>query len=336
MHIMEEGFKETVIPLKSRDESSSVDYSNLPLTGQTFTEDSKRVGMVGIKIGMLPQWCQKRGERVLCTAIHFPSNEVISVVDPETWYRTNPVGKRKAYTRYGPMFKVTIGAGDLKSVLHMSPFDKVLMRRGINPKQHYGSFLVSEDGVIPPGTHLDVRHFNIGQFVNVAGRTIDWGFQGAMHRWGFRGQPDNRQVGSIFRSIGSKGDARVWPGKRLPGHMGHEWRQTSGLEILRINPLAQVIYVKGCVPGSHGYPVLVNDCLNEEKRVKDPAFPTFAPEEEENADLGQLSIGDLTSKDLYSEKLFQFNSSSIVFTEADEKKSAARDKTRAKIAKVKK
>ena len=106
MHIMEEGFKESTISLKSRDQPSSIDYSNLPLTGQTFTENSRRVGMVGVKIGMLPQWCNKRGERVLCTAIHFPSNEVISVVDPETWYKMNPIGKRKAYTRYGPMFKV--------------------------------------------------------------------------------------------------------------------------------------------------------------------------------------------------------------------------------------
>ena len=148
----------------------------------------------------------------------------------------------------------------------------------------------------------------------------------------FRTTKSHRRVGSI----GSKGDARVWPGKRLPGHMGHEWCQTSGLEILRINPLAQVIYVKGCVPGSHGYPLLVNDCLHEEKRVKDPAFPTYVPEETETVDLEQLSIGDLTSKDLYSEKLFQFKNPSIVFTDADEKKSAARDKMRAKIAKVKK
>src|SRR5690606_15089376 len=99
---------------------------------------------------------------------------------------------------------------------------------------------------------------------------------------------------------------------------------------------AQVIYVKGCVPGSHGYPLLVNDCLHEEKRVKDPVFPTYLSEETETVDLEQLSIGDLTSKDLYSEKLFQFNNPSIVFTDADEKKSAARDKMRAKIAKVKK
>src|SRR5690606_29983460 len=65
MHIMEEGFKETTICLKSRDQPGSVDYSNLPLTGKPFTENSRRVGMVGIKIGMLPQWCSKRGERVL-------------------------------------------------------------------------------------------------------------------------------------------------------------------------------------------------------------------------------------------------------------------------------
>uniref|UniRef100_A0AC34R2E2 Large ribosomal subunit protein uL3m n=1 Tax=Panagrolaimus sp. JU765 TaxID=591449 RepID=A0AC34R2E2_9BILA len=235
---------------------------------------------------------------------------------------------------------ITVGAGDLKSLLYVSPFDKLLMKQGLNPKQHYGSFLVTEDGIIPPGTNSDVRHFNIGQYVNVTGRTIDWGFQGAMHRWGFRGLPDRRTTKAHRRvgSIGIKGEARVWPGQRLPGHMGHEWRQTSGLEILRINPIAQVIYVKGCVAGSCGSVVLMNDCLHESKRAKDVPFPTFVSEESQQLarNIEEMNLAELTAQDLYAEKLFKFTSPSIAFTEAHEKKSAARDKTRAKIAKVKK
>lgn len=46
----------------------------------------------------------------------------------------------------------------------------------------------------------------------------------------------HRRVGSI----GSKGDARVWPGRKLPGHMGYEWRHAHSLEVLRINPIKQV------------------------------------------------------------------------------------------------
>lgn len=58
-------------------------------------------------------------------------------------------------------------------------------------------------------------------------------------------------------STGSKGDARVWPGRRMPGHMGYEWTLASGLEVLRINPQKQVIYVKGSCPGDNGEMVLI-------------------------------------------------------------------------------
>lgn len=59
-------------------------------------------------------------------------------------------------------------------------------------KDTLGSFLCTEDAVVEPGTKLDVRHFNVGQRVNIAGKTIDWGFQGPMHRWGMKGMPARR------------------------------------------------------------------------------------------------------------------------------------------------
>lgn len=201
--------------------------------------------------------------------------------------------------------------------------------------------MVTEDAVVKPGTQLDVRHFKIGQFVNITGKTIDWGFQGVMHRWGMRGQPayhttkSHRRVGSI----GSTGDARVWPGRRLPGHMGFEWRQATGLEVLRINPITQVMYVKGCVPGEPGELLLINDSWNEKKAVEEPPFPTFIAEEGEDVrqdDHNDVSIADITAHDVFHPKLYQFKDPSIMFTEEHETKSAAREKGRAKIAKVKK
>lgn len=59
-------------------------------------------------------------------------------------------------------------------------------------KQHLGSFVVTEDAVVAPGTPLHVCHFSVGQYIAVTGRTIDWGFQGGMHRWGMKGMPANR------------------------------------------------------------------------------------------------------------------------------------------------
>ena len=151
--------------------------------------------------------------------------------------------------------------------------------------------------------------------------------------------------------------------------MGFEWRQVSGLEVVRINPKENVIYLKGSVPGDNLYPILINDCLHEIKRVVNPPFPTYLPTiEEGDEDVEELtknmknasltltsdenpaeraaslygyhgiksSVDEITSEDIYSPNLFSFSSPSVVYTEADEKRSAARDKTRAKIARVKK
>ena len=79
---------------------------DLPPAGKQFTENSRRVGLVGIKIGMMPQWDLK-GNRILCTAIHVPDNQVVSVTDPITWYKTSPTGKRKAFGRRGPVYRVS-------------------------------------------------------------------------------------------------------------------------------------------------------------------------------------------------------------------------------------
>jgi hypothetical protein len=119
--------------------------------------------------------------------------------------------------------------------------------------------------------------------------------------------------------------------------MGYEWRTAYGLEVLRINPLKQVLYVKGTTSGDIGELLLIKDCFTGKKATKDPPFPTYVPAEGDVLpNRGEVSIADITRHDIYSEKLFQFSSPSIVFTEQDETRAPARDTARAKTAKVKK
>uniref|UniRef100_A0AC35U1Y8 39S ribosomal protein L3, mitochondrial n=1 Tax=Rhabditophanes sp. KR3021 TaxID=114890 RepID=A0AC35U1Y8_9BILA len=304
-----------------------------------WTPDSRRVGLMATKIGMLPQWLNN-GTRILCTVFHIQDNHVVSTTDPETWFKKSFVGKRKAFNRDGPMWKVTVGAINMNPHKLTAPYRRIFDTAGVPCKLKLGSFLVTEDAVVDAGTKLDVRHFNVGQYVTVTGKTIDWGFQGGMHRWGMRGMNANRTTKSHRRvgSIGSVGDARVWPGKRLPGHMGYEWRTTSGLQIVRINAAEQVMYVKGCVPGDVGEVLLIKDCLQAEKRTPDVPFPTLAsiPEEDETEGGNALLDNLLGAKDVYADKIFKMSQPSIMFTSDHETKSAGRDRTKAKIAKVKK
>lgn len=101
------------------------------------------------------------------------------------------------------------------------------------------------------------------------------------------------------------------------------------------------MYVKGCVPGDIGETLLVKDEMIIDYRVVDPPFPTFLQTNEETKEFEKNAfefdnLHTVTSKDLYSSKLFRFNQPSIQFTETDETKLTARDKSKAKLAKVKK
>uniref|UniRef100_A0A1I7U346 Large ribosomal subunit protein uL3m n=1 Tax=Caenorhabditis tropicalis TaxID=1561998 RepID=A0A1I7U346_9PELO len=305
-------------------------------------ESSRRVGLVVQKIGMIPQWTTD-GNRILCTVLQVDENHVVSVTSPENWYKASAVGKRKAYNRQGPMWRVTVGTSNDNPTKYTLAYRKQFLKAGIPTKAKVGSFLVTEDALPTSGQPLDARHFSIGQYVTVTGKTIDWGFQGGMHRWGMRGQPTRRTTKSHRRigSVGSVGDARIWPGKRMPGHMGYEWRTVSGLEVVRINVDKQVIYVKGSVPGDIGETLLLKDCLQEEKRLRTGPMPTWAPsletiEEEPESSPEEVVPKNLLFHEQFSPKLFRFTSPSIAFTDADAKKATGRDKTKAKIAKVKK
>ncbi|CAJ0942624.1 unnamed protein product, partial [Mesorhabditis belari] len=302
--------------------------------------DTRRVGLVATKIGMLPQWTNT-GKRILCTLLHVNQNNVVKVKSPEDWYRTSIIGRRKAFGRAGPMWQVTVGASDGEPWRFHRAYRKMFAKAGLPVKEKIASFIVTPDAVPQLGMPLDVRHFTVGQYITASGKTIDWGFQGAMHRWGFRGQPQRRTTKSHRRigSIGSVGDARVWPSKRMPGHMGYEWSTTSGLKVIRMNIDKQVIYIKGNVPGDIGETVLLKDCLQAEKYPKALSIPTWTPSLAtipEASEEVSSEEAPFTYQQEFLPELFKFTSPTIVFTEVDGKKAAGRDKTKAKIAKVKK
>lgn len=97
--------------------------------------------------------------------------------------------------------------------------------------------------------------FEVGQKIDVVGTTKGRGFQGVVKRHNFRGGPAShgprfgRWPGSMsfMRSQG-----RVIKGKKLPGHMGCDQRVMKKLEIVRIEPEANIALVKGSVPGCAG------------------------------------------------------------------------------------
>lgn len=278
---------------------------NVSLEKKEWTEGSKRCGLITRKIGCYPVW-NKKGVIVWTTLLQVVDNHVIKYIPPE---ENIPIRKpwRRPINQLGALL---IGAESSDPQKFTKEYCGLFAEAGLPPKKLLVRFHVTPNAFIQPGTPLFATHFSPGDVVDVAGLTINRGFQGVMKRWGFKGMPASHGVTKTHRrggNIGGGGEkGRVWPGTKMPGHMGNDWRVNYGLKIWRINTKYNVLYVQGLgVPGETNSVVHVFDTRLPLKKKKEAPknFPTFFPDEEE----------DTLPEDLYDEHLHVFDNPTITF-----------------------
>ncbi|NLW07342.1 MAG: 50S ribosomal protein L3 [Clostridia bacterium] len=101
------------------------------------------------------------------------------------------------------------------------------------------------------GQEIKVDIFTPGEKVDVVGISKGKGFAGGIKRHGFHRGP--MKHGSKYHrrpgSLAAKGPARVFKGRRLPGHLGAEKVTVIGLEVIKNDPERNLLLVKGSVPG---------------------------------------------------------------------------------------
>jgi len=110
------------------------------------------------------------------------------------------------------------------------------------------------------GQDVKVDIFKKGELIAVSGVSKGKGFAGVMKRHNFAGGPGGH--GSMFnRAPGSIGasayPSRVWPGKKLPGHMGSATVTVKNLRIIEVRPDQNLLFVRGAVPGGDNALVLI-------------------------------------------------------------------------------
>src|SRR5688572_3887530 len=148
---------------------------------------------------------------------------------------------------------------------------------------------VDELAAFKPGAKIAVQElFKVGQLVDVQGITIGKGFAGVIKRHHFHSQRASHGNSISHRTPGSTGQnqspARVFPGKRMPGHLGNVRRTIANLEIVRIDAERQLLLVKGSVPGSSGRDVVVRLAVKGQRApAKVQAAPKAAPKAEKPA-----------------------------------------------------
>ena len=205
------------------------------------------LGLVGRKIGMTRLFTDD-GDAVPVTVVDVSNNRVTQIKTPETdGYAAVQVafGKRRASRvskpAAGHFAKAGVEAGHVLSEFRVEP-------------DQLANFKV--------GGQIGVDIFKVGQLVDVTGTTVGKGFAGAIKRHHFRSNRASHGNSRSHNSAGSIGMAqdpgRVFPGKRMAGHLGAVKRTTQKLQIVRIDTERQLLLIKGAVPGSEGGGLVVH------------------------------------------------------------------------------
>ncbi len=194
--------------------------------------------LLGKKIGMT-QIFDEKGKIIPVTAIE---------VGPCTVTQIKTV-EQDGYTA------VQLGFGDIKETKLNKPELGKFSKAKLAPKKHLREFRVDTVEGINVGDELKADVFAAGDKVDIQGTSKGKGFQGVIKRHGQSRGPMGH--GSMYhRRPGSMGPTstpgRVFPGKKLPGHMGCETITIQNLEVVKVDLDKNVILVKGSVPGAKG------------------------------------------------------------------------------------
>ena len=147
---------------------------------------------------------------------------------------------------------IQVGIGDIREKLVNKPLKGQFAKAGVAVKRVLREFRLEGAEECTVGSEIKADVFEVGEKVDVSGISKGKGYQGAIHRFGFSRGP--MEHGSKYHrhagSMGASSDpARVFKGKKLPGHMGSVHVTVQNLEVVRTDAERNLLLIKGSVPG---------------------------------------------------------------------------------------
>ena len=208
------------------------------------------LGLVGRKVGMTRIFTDD-GVSVPVTVLDVSNNRVAQIKTPQN----------DGYS------VVQVAFGKRRPSRVNKPLAGHLAKAGVEAGHVLKEFPVSVDelAALQAGDHITVTIFSVGQKVDVTGQTIGKGFAGGIKRHHFRSQGAAHGNSVSHQALGSTGMAqdpgRVFPGKKMAGHLGAVKRTQQNLEVVRVDVERQLLLLKGAVPGSKGADVIVRPAV---------------------------------------------------------------------------
>ena len=204
------------------------------------------LGIVGRKAGMSRMFTED-GKSIPVTLIEATPNRITQV-------------KTVATDGYSA---VQVTAGVKRASLLNKPATGHLAKAKVEAGRGLWELRVEADqiGGYEVGGEIRADIFSEGQIVDVQGVTKGKGFQGTIKRWNFAMGDATHGNSLSHRSPGSIGQrqtpGRVFPGKKMSGHMGDVTQTTQNLQVVKVDAERGLIAVRGAVPGAPGGDVIV-------------------------------------------------------------------------------
>lgn len=208
------------------------------------------LGLVGRKVGMTRIFAED-GASIPVTVLDVSNNRVTQVKTPEN----------DGYAA------IQVSYGKRRASRVSKPIAGHLAKAGVEAGHVLKEFRIDADQLasFKAGDQVAATIFAEGQKVDVSGKSIGKGFQGGIKRHNFssnRASHGNSLSHNAPGSIGMAQDpGRVFPGKRMAGHMGDVQTTMQGLTIVRVDVERQLLLVRGAVPGAKGSDVVVRPAV---------------------------------------------------------------------------
>jgi large subunit ribosomal protein L3 len=209
-------------------------------------------GIIGKKVGMTQIFDEK------------------GMVVPVTVVEAGPcaVTQKKTVDNDG-YASVQLGFGDVKAQKVTKPMKGHFDKAGTAPKKTLREFRLDDTSAYNVGDLVKADVFAAGDKVDVTAVSKGKGCAGVIKRWNFHRLKETHGSGPIVRMGGSSGccsdPSRVFPGKKMAGHLGAEQVTVQNLTVAKVDAENNLIAIRGAVPGPNGGIVVIHDSVKAAK-----------------------------------------------------------------------
>jgi large subunit ribosomal protein L3 len=158
---------------------------------------------------------------------------------------------------------IQLGFEEEKEFRVKKPVKGHFAKVSLKPMRVLRELRISDPNSYEVGQEIRADVFQPGEKVNVVGTSKGRGFAGGIKRHGFHRGP--MKHGSKYHrrpgSLGAKGPARVFKGRKQPGHLGAQRVTALNLEVVRVEAEKNLLVIKGAIPGIRGSLVFINNSV---------------------------------------------------------------------------